>query len=251
LVYAPGMGMASITVVSYTLTMDKLPYFAVAGRKIRFSGRLTTDTTGVGGEEVRVKYCLYDKPHICYDIGSTTTATDGSWYFDWDVPYRMAGKRYLFRAYHPASGVESSTQEMAVAYPTRLSIKAPGKVAVGASFKVEGKLEYEESEGSWKPLANRSITIYYDTKTLTTTNTGSDGSYSATISIGEPGSFLLKAYFAGEGLRYGGVWELYAPAEAYVAIDVGGAPEEEEKLKVVEIVAGVALLFAGALSKVR
>jgi hypothetical protein len=181
--------------------MDKLPPYVVAGRRVRFSGRLAVDTTGVGGEEVRVKYCLYDKPTVCYDVGSTITASDGSWYIDWDVPYGMACKRYLFRAYHPASGVESATQEMAVAYPTRISgFTAPSRVSAGASFTVSGKLEYENPAGTWNPLGGRTVSIYYDNTKLVDVTTASDGSFTATVSIPTPGTYTLKAYYAGEGL---------------------------------------------------
>jgi hypothetical protein len=181
--------------------MDRLPPYAVAGRGIRFSGRLTVDTTGVGGEEVRVKYCLYDRPTVCYDIGSAITASDGSWYIDWGVPYGMACRRYLFRAYHPASGTESATQEMAVAYPTRISdFTAPSKVGAGVPFTVSGKLEYESSAGTWNPLGGRTVSIYYDNTKLVDVTTASDGSFTATVSIPTPGTYTLKAYYAGEGL---------------------------------------------------
>jgi len=198
--YASAAQQASVTVMSYSLTMDKLPSYVVAGERIRFSGRLTVDGTGVGGEEVRVRVCSYATPTLCSDIGSTTTNPDGSWYLDWEVKHEYAGSRYYFKAVHPASGVESAMQLMAVAYPTRISIKAPKKVAVGALFKVEGKLEYEERKYIWMPLGRRKVSIYYDNTKLAEVTTADDGTFTATVSIRTPGTYTLKAAYAGEGL---------------------------------------------------
>jgi len=198
--YAPVYGLQSITVLKYTLTMDKLPPYAVAGKGIRFSGKLTADTTGAGGETVKIQYCLYDKPSVCYDIASVTTASDGSWYYDWTPPYAMACKTYLFKAVHPATGVTSSLQAMDIAYPTRISgFTAPSKIGAGVSFTVSGKLEYENPAGTWNPLGGRTVTIYYDNTKLADAITASDGSFSASVSISTPGSYTLKAYYAGEG----------------------------------------------------
>jgi hypothetical protein len=112
----------------------------------------------------------------------------------------MGCKHYLFLAVHPASGTSSAMQDRPVAFRTRISISAPDKVGAGSPFTVSGKLEYESSSGTYSPLAGRTVSIYYDTTKLADVTTASDGSYSATVSIGATGTFTLKAAYAGEGL---------------------------------------------------
>jgi hypothetical protein len=222
--------------------MDRLPPYAVAGRGIRFSGRLTVDGTGVGGEEVRVRLCSYVTPTLCSDIGSTMTRPDGTWYLDWSVGYEYACSRYYFKAVHPASGAESAMQLMAVAYPTRLSITAPSRVTTGAPFRVEGKLEYENPAGRWNPLGGRRVSIYYDDTKLVDVTTASDGSYTATVSIPTPGTYTLKAYYAGEGIT-----------ATAAAIAVAGAEIPEHVIPLAGIGAVVAFIaipiLANALKK--
>jgi len=192
--------VTSAAIAKWTLTLDPLPSYLVAGDGAYFSGRLMRDAVGAAGETVKIQYCLYDKPHICYDIASVTTDSQGYFAYDWDIPYTMGCKRYLFLAVHPASGASSAMQDRPVAFRTRISISAPDKVSAGTPFTVSGKLEYESDRGTYSPLAGKTVSIYYDTTKLADVTTAGDGSYSATVSIGTTGVFTLKAVYAGEGL---------------------------------------------------
>jgi hypothetical protein len=213
--YAQAIAQQSVSVFGYRLTMTRLPSYVVAGTGVMFSGRLTVDNTGVGGEEVRIQYCLSDRPDVCYDIASVITGPDGWWYYDWSPPHAMACRTYLFRAVHPASGATSDSQAMSIAYPTRIrDFSAPSRVGVGAPFTVSGRLEYEESPGTWRPLAGRTVSIYYDNVKLTDVTTASDGSFSATVSISTPGTYTLRAHYAGEGLT--------AAAMAIAGVEIPG-----------------------------
>ena len=105
---------------------------------------------------------------------------------------------------------------VAVAYPTRISISAPGKVLVNETFTISGKLEYQSEDGVWRPLAGRTVSLYCDGTKIGDVATGSDGSYLRTASIPSPGTYTLKAVYAGEGLGL-------APAAAESRLTVPGA----------------------------
>jgi len=221
----------TVTVATWTLTLDPLPSYLVCGDGAYFSGRLTYDTTGAANQTVKIQYCLYDKPNVCYDIASVTTDSQGYFAYDWQVPYTMGCKRYFFVAVHPASGASSAMQDRPVAFRTRISITAPDKVGVKVPFTVSGKLEYESASGTYSPLAGKTVSIYYDTTKLADVTTGSDGSFSASVSIGTTGTFTLKAVYAGEGL--------FLPSLGTISIPVVG-----EIPGYVLTAAGVAGVFA-------
>jgi len=63
-----------------------------------------------------------------------------------------------------------------------------------------GKLEYRDRDGVWKGLAGRTVTLYYNGTKIGDVTTGSDGSYSKSARITTPGTYTLKAVYAGEGL---------------------------------------------------
>lgn len=101
-------------------------------------------------------------------------------------------------------GSTSNTVTVTVAvpvYPTRLSISAPSSVAVDEVFTISGKLEYQK-DTAWYPLAGRIVSLYYDSSIIGSVTTGSDGSYSKSTSISAPGTYTLKAVFAGEDLAF-------------------------------------------------
>jgi hypothetical protein len=180
--------------------MEKLPPYVVAGDYVSFEGQLLVDSTGVPGATIKIRYCPYETPTTCYDLLTIETDFKGSFYVSWKAPHGMACRKYYFYAEHPDSGTTSDKQLMSIAYPTRISISAPGSVNAGLKFTVSGKLEYEYSPGTWKPLAGKTVSIYYDNNKLADVTTGSDGSYSATVSIPRSGTYTLKAVYAGEGL---------------------------------------------------
>jgi len=103
-------------------------------------------------------------------------------------------------ASHEPTGTTSNEITGAVAHPTRLSISAPSTVKVGEPFNITGKLEYRDRDGVWKGLAGRTVTLYYNGTKIGDVTTGSDGSYSKSARITTPGTYTLKAVYAGEGL---------------------------------------------------
>jgi hypothetical protein len=244
----------TVVAVSYSITMDPLPHFTYAGYPQKFTGKLLAGTTGVGGETVKVQYCLPESPSTCYDVGSSTTASDGSWSITWNVPFEMAGKKYWFRAVHVATGATSDFQAMTIAYFTRISVSAPSTVAVNVPFTVTGKLEYQASATTWLPLAGRTIVILDVLNALQTIASGttlSDGSFAISITLKSPGTYKLRAYYAGEGLSYGGgETGFYAPAATDFTVNAteGG---EQAVIGAKGVLAGLLALIGGALVVAR
>jgi hypothetical protein len=197
---APRETSTTVTVTSYSVTLEPLPPYAVAGGDVMFQGMLTVDGRPAPGEAVKIKFCPYDKPQACSDLLKLTTGAWGEFYATWKPTHDMACKKYYFFAEHEASGVRSEFQVMSIAYPARLTIKAPGRVTAGQGFDVSGKLEFETSPGTWVGLENRRITIYCDRSKMAEAVTLRDGSYSVRVSIPRPGTYTLRAVFEGEGL---------------------------------------------------
>jgi hypothetical protein len=133
-----------------------------------------------------------------------TTGSDGYAVASAAIPWMVGssvipcGKIYL-RAYDVEAGVYSAAIPGSVAYPTRISISAPSSVAPGQTFTISGKLEYKSSPGAWSGLAGRTVSLYYDSTKIADVTTGSDGSYSASVSIPTIGTYTLTASYAGEG----------------------------------------------------
>jgi hypothetical protein len=82
--------------------------------------------------------------------------------------------------------------------PTRLSISAPGTVLVGQWFTVSGKLEFQDVDGIWKPLAGRPIDIFVGMSKAATVTTDTSGNYSLQLRILSTGTFNIVASYVGE-----------------------------------------------------
>jgi hypothetical protein len=186
--------------VSYRVTLERLPPYVVAGRDVKFEGSLTIDGRPAPRETVRVMACAHERPEVCQEILRLTTGAMGEFYDIWRPPHGMACRRFYFFAEHVASRTRSEPQLVAVAYPTRLGIRAPPTVTVGQSFEVSGRLEYEVSPGSWAGLAGRRVRILLNETTVAEVATQSDGSFSARLTIPRPGTHTIRAVFPGEGL---------------------------------------------------
>jgi len=121
--------------------------------------------------------------------------------------------------YARADTLQSTIIRAAIAYATRISISAPDKVSPGQTFAISGKLEYQIDSATWAPASGRTVSLYYNGTLIGSVTTGTDGSYSkpdATITT--PGTYTLKATFAGEGFGL-------APALALLGIGVEVPPE--------------------------
>jgi hypothetical protein len=133
-----------------------------------------------------------------------TTGSDGYAKTSFTIPFQINTSvipcgTVRFRAYDLEANILTDPIDGKVAYPTRISISAPDTVPTGQSFTVSGKLEFQDVDGAWKGLANRTVTIYYNGTSLGSTTTGPDGSYSKSVSISTGGTYTLKAVYAGEG----------------------------------------------------
>ena len=203
---APSTASKSITVLSVSLTLSVNKRWAKVGDTVRFSGKLTRDGEGWGGETVYIKLNYGGLP----TIASTTTASDGSFSVDWKVPWKVYDHEWKtyhklpcgdwgFYAWHAGTNTSSSTVKLAVAYPTRISISAPDRVTVNQSFVVKGKLEYCD-EDTWKALAGKYVYVNYDNKQLGSAKTDTYGEYEVVGSISSPGTYKLTAIFPGEGI---------------------------------------------------
>lgn len=83
---------------------------------------------------------------------------------------------------------------------TNLTISAPEKAYPITSFTISGVLKYEyygEAGWEWLPLSGMAIKLSYNGISLGSATTGSDGSYSKSVTIEETGTFTLEAYFEG------------------------------------------------------
>jgi hypothetical protein len=78
--------------------------------------------------------------------------------------------------------------------PTTITINAPGKIDAGQPFTLYGNL-YETETGVL--IRGQRVEISYDEKSLGYCYTGQEGDYNIDVSIGEMGTWTLKAYFAG------------------------------------------------------
>jgi len=214
--YASTQATRSIAVekVELTLTADKR--WVKVGEKVTFSGRLTKDGKGYAYQPIYILYKWVDGNW--YYLNPDPIPTDANGYYSYeasfgydfgclDIPFKA---EWEYKVY-------SDEVKVAIAFPTRISIKAPSSVRPGEAFTVSGKLEYEESKDTWKPLAGKTIKIYYNGTLAATVTTGSDGSYSASVTIETPGSYTLKAVFEGE--VPGGAH--LAPAESEKGVAVG------------------------------
>ena len=78
--------------------------------------------------------------------------------------------------------------------PTSLTISTWSSVKKGETFIVTGTLTRDDTN---EGVEGASISLSYNGTPLGSTTTGVGGDYVTGVSIGEEGTFTLKAYFAG------------------------------------------------------
>jgi len=198
--YNPASTGRSITVTAIVVILDVSPSPPwTAGQTITLTAWVFSDERPVRGAGVS----FYIRSPVDKLIGSGGTDIAGKCQISWTIPWKLDGTTIPCRSItlEAVSMGESDSRSGLVAYPTRLSISAPASVAVGEPFTISGKLEYESDMGVWAGLAGRTVSLYYDTTKIADVTTGSDGSYSKPDTImPSPGTYTLKAEFAGEGL---------------------------------------------------
>jgi hypothetical protein len=197
----------SITLEKVTVAYEVSPGPPwTAGQTITMKATVTKDSVPFAGTKVWFSWGNADTGSAY--IGSAITDLNGVATLSWTIPWTFTGptdtstvpcKANVSYAVEETSGTAAMVFGK-VAYPTRISISAPDKVAPGQSFTISGKLEYESSSGVWSPLAGRTVSLYYNSTKIADVKTASDGTYSQSAAIPTGGTYTLKALYAGEGL---------------------------------------------------
>jgi len=206
--YAPASAQRTILiqVVSLTLSVDRR--WQKTGGSVTFSGRLTANGVGIGGETIEIRLFYGGRPTVI----TAVTAADGSFSVSWTVPftvydpvydtiYSLPSRDWSWVAYNATYAVWSNTVALAVAYNVRIrDFTAPDSAIVGRPFTVSGYLEYESAPDRWVGLEGRTLSIYYNGNWLADFTTGTGGYFSGSATIDVAGTWTLSARFVGEGL---------------------------------------------------
>lgn len=217
--YAAAQASKGVTVYAVNVSLEVSPGPPwVAEQQVTLRARVTYD--GSPASNVLVGFFIRDV-ETGWDGYLGDARTDGNGYatITTAVPYELDGNpipcgEASFRAVHYATGASSPEVRGKVAYPTSITISAPDSVLRGQPFTVSGMLTYKASAIRWAGLPNRTVSIYYNGTKLADVRTGSDGSYSAQVSIPASGSFTLRAVYPGEGLSLGPLGALGAAARS-------------------------------------
>ena len=193
--YLPASTQAPVSAERAQITLNADKRVAATGEPVTFSGTVTGVTLPTS-----VYIEVYVDGTKADEWGPLMTDEKGAFDTVVAMPYRFGCKDVVFRAVHKETGGVSNEVRVAVAFNTRVTLDVPGKVAVNTPFKVTGRLEYEESEGVWKPLAGKQVTVLLDGELYDTVTTGSDGSFSLDMVIDTPGDHTIDAKFGGEGM---------------------------------------------------
>jgi uncharacterized protein YfaS (alpha-2-macroglobulin family) len=224
----------TVTVASVSVTLETDRSFALPGDRVTM--RATVRVDGNPARGVRVAFHFLDS--FMYYIADATTDATGAANYIWTVPWDFGGAVLpCTRGYLQAAAEVSDARfwsnkvSFAVAYPTRLSLSTDRDTyAPGSTVTATALLEYND-RGTWKPLANQTVTItaFGASKSVTT---GSDGKASTTFTAPtQSGSYTISASYAG---TLG-----YAAAFAGLGIEVS-----QTTLKVAGLAAlALALLF--------
>jgi hypothetical protein len=138
-----------------------------------------------------------------------TTGSDGYAKTNYIIPFQIDTSVIpcgvlRFRAYDMEANVLTDPIDGKVAYPTRISISAPNQVVGNYTFDITGKLEFQDVDGAWKGLANRTVSLYYNGTKIGDVITDADGNYAKYgVTIPTSGTYTLKASYAGEGFTLG------------------------------------------------
>ena len=257
--YAGVQATTSITVVGVTITLTVTPGPPwVAGQTITLKAVVMQDSTPWDGAYVKFWISNAGAPSGIPISGNVVTDINGVATFSWQIPWTLSGVKIPgqtnnFFAQEVSTYVQSNLVSGKIAYPTRLSIgTATGKATAGVPFTVSGKLEYEYDVNLWAGVGGMTISLFYDSTTIANTTTASDGSYSYPVTISKPGTYTLKAVFAGYGLAYhysNGL--ILAPSTAELTLGSeggGGAPSGGGGISTpLLMLGGIALAVGGAL----
>ena len=245
--YTPSSRSKQVTASTVELTFYVDPRWVKAGERLRFSGTLKRDGKGWAGQVIEIyryvpEYGVWSK---FYETKTLGAPFEGYYDVSVEMPHYLACRDVRWKAKHPDTGTWSEEKKAAVAYPTRISLKAPDWVKTGEEFEVKGKLEYESAKDVWRPLARRTVKIYLDDTLLATTFTDDKGNYSRKVVVEKAGTYTLKAVFEGAGLPTA---YAYAPSAAELAM-AAGPTAIPLAAALAPVAAVVAVIVASELSK--
>jgi len=227
--YSAAYDEKTITVQALELSLEADRRVALPGQQVTFTARLLVGGAGYRGATVAIVDRATGRA-----IGYPVTDANGYATFVWTVPWELDGARLPctdreFYAYALEFEVYSGSVMVAIGYPTRIYslTVSPSTVTPGGTIEVSGYLQYEYPEGTWNPLAGRSVDLSIigpaGVVAGTRVTTNPDGSFYTTFTApSEPGTYRVRARFDGEGLpTYYKAMYHYAPAVAETGVSVG------------------------------
>jgi len=257
--YAGAQATTSITVVGVTITLTVTPSPPwLAGQTITLKATVMQDSTPWDGAYIDFRWnnpSLASR-NVSILIGTVKTDINGVATLNFQIPWYISGVKVPgdisnFFAVEESTSVPSNTVSGKVAYPTRLSIvSSVSRALAGVPFTITGKLEYQSDMSTWTGIGGMTISLFYDSTPIANVTTASDGSYSYGVTISKPGTYTLKAVFAGYGLSYhysNGL--ILAPSTAELTLSSeGGAPSGGGGISTpLLVLGGIALAIGGAL----
>jgi hypothetical protein len=241
--YNSAQATKGITILAVTVTLEVSPSPPwTAGQTVTLKATVTKDGTPWAGATVNF---YISRPYTKL-IGTGTTNSSGVATLSYAIPWTVDTTTVPcttaeFVAIETSTATTSNRPTGKVAYPTRISITAPDSVPVGYAFDITGKLEYQSASGVWSPLAGKTVSLYYNTTKISDVTTGSDGAYREPYAkIPTPGTYTLKAVYAGEGFT--------AAATAFLGLTV--SPEAKATLSfALPLLTGAIVAYASLKAK--
>jgi uncharacterized protein YfaS (alpha-2-macroglobulin family) len=206
----------SSSTVSFTVATPSLKVVSVSsnvvmpGDTLQVTVQYTMDGSAVAERTVNLQLNVGGS---WQGVASATTGSDGRATISWSVGWYVAGTklpcgRYSARVIDLYYGVSSDTFTIAVAYPTRVESARTDKSVYtpGSTIYVYADLKYLDSDGSWKPLANQTLTFrlrnsagnIIESKTGVTDANGT--AYATFTAPSASGSYSILIEYAGYGL---------------------------------------------------
>lgn len=194
---------AQIAVLGLTVTLDPLPQNVLTGDLVHFTGRVTSNGTGMEGQDTHIWHNASGT-----DVASALSGVDG--YFDvpWIIPFIVGSGAYettLPCASHPfyawTPGAEQSNLEsMTVAYRTRITnLNVTNEAMPAVDFPIEGNLQYEVAAGVWAGLEGKRVDVTYNGNFFGYyPATTADGSFFIWGNIPTSGNYTLTTTYTGD-----------------------------------------------------
>ena len=105
---------------------------------------------------------------------------------------------------------------------TRITLSMLDRLIVGDQVTVSGRLEREDRDGAWGPVAGKQVTLQFDPaangdwRTVATPTTDAAGNYSAKVTITENGAW--SAQFANDPVGRPDDYRSYTSSEAHTSV---------------------------------